>query len=472
MATGYWVVKGDKTTCGGSVLTGHPNGKQIGPNRNRQATVGCTVSCGKHPGTYSVAGGYPGEYIHGQLAASTIYSHSTCPCKAFFIPTHTFMSHGPYQAPVKTTPAAAVKTAPAPIQEPEQHTQAAKKYEQEEPKQQESKREPVDAGFCVLPYGTVTKAYEPWLFESEPPAGTRELFRSLNGEGKEYKAGSIMLVVDPDKQDSEQVAHLQAAKNRVDAALAPLTHQEANFLHEHYATIANFSNIADKGIGLAADPAGKYFENIEKILKEIQETYKNTYLTRGALIGEQFYIRRSQLFNELDQVLKVGFLNKAMRFGEYTKIKNALGLSTSSITHKWNETGIGDIDGYATHIERAAKYVKAMQYVGYVGIAFSAVHSINEINEACSTGREAECTKKKYTEIGSFSGGLAGGLAGGAMGMGLCTLILGGVTIEAGGVGALTCGVILGSGGGYLGGEAVSDLGQGFGESIYEAVGK
>ncbi|STV86392.1 Uncharacterised protein [Klebsiella michiganensis] len=38
----------------GSVLTGHPKGKQIGPNLNRQATVGCQVSCGKHPGIYSV----------------------------------------------------------------------------------------------------------------------------------------------------------------------------------------------------------------------------------------------------------------------------------------------------------------------------------------------------------------------------------------------------------------------------------
>ncbi|MBS0849867.1 PAAR domain-containing protein [Citrobacter sp. JGM124] len=117
MATGFWVVKGDKTTCGGSVLSGHPKGKMIGPNNNRQATVGCQVSCGQHPGIYSVAGGYPGEIIHGQLAASTIYSRSTCPCKAFFIPTHTFMSHGPYQAPQRAS---------APV-EPEQHAQAAKK---------------------------------------------------------------------------------------------------------------------------------------------------------------------------------------------------------------------------------------------------------------------------------------------------------------------------------------------------------
>lgn len=127
MATGFWVVKGDKTTCGGSVLTGHPKGKQIGPNLNRQATVGCQVSCGKHPGAYRVAGGYPGEYIHGQLAASTIYSRSTCPCKAFFIPTHTFMKHGPYQAPVRaTSTSAAAKAAPDSVQEPEQNAQAAK----------------------------------------------------------------------------------------------------------------------------------------------------------------------------------------------------------------------------------------------------------------------------------------------------------------------------------------------------------
>lgn len=126
MSIGFWVVKGDKTTCGGSVLTGHPKGKQIGPNLNRQATVGCQVSCGKHPGIYSVAGGYPGEYIHGQLAASTLYSRSTCPCKSFFIATHTFMRHGPYQVPVKATSApVATKAVSDPVQEPEQHAQVA-----------------------------------------------------------------------------------------------------------------------------------------------------------------------------------------------------------------------------------------------------------------------------------------------------------------------------------------------------------
>ncbi|MCU6665106.1 PAAR domain-containing protein [Silvania hatchlandensis] len=340
-------------------------------------------------------------------------------------------------------------------QEPEQHAQTAKK------------KTGIDAGFAVLPYGGTTEAWQRLLFTENPPAGAKELFATLNGADKSYKAGSIMLLVDPDKQDSEQIAHMKAAKARVDAALAPLTHEEANLLHKHYATIANFTSYADTGIGLAADPVGKYFESIEKILKEIQETYKNTYLTRGALIGEQFYVRRSQLFKELESILKVNFLNKAMKFGEYTKIKNALGLSSSSITHKWNETGISDIEGYATHIERAAKYVKAMRYTGYLGIGFSGLHSLNEIHEACSVGREAECTKKKYTEIGSFALGTGGGVLAGGGAIPLC------VTIGVGtaGVGGLVCTVIAGVGLGYAGSTVGSAVGELGGEQLYDIVG-
>lgn len=95
MSLGYWIVKGDKTSCGGTVLEGHPNGRILGGNR--QATSGCKVSCGKHSGTYSVGGGHPGDLIHGQRAASTLYSRSTCPCNALFIPSITWAKHGLYQ---------------------------------------------------------------------------------------------------------------------------------------------------------------------------------------------------------------------------------------------------------------------------------------------------------------------------------------------------------------------------------------
>lgn len=98
MSLGYWIVQGDKTTCGGLVLQGHPNGALFAGNR--QATQGCAVSCGKHAGKYSILGGHPGELIHGTFAASTLYSRSSCPCKAVFIPSQKWAKHGPYQGDI------------------------------------------------------------------------------------------------------------------------------------------------------------------------------------------------------------------------------------------------------------------------------------------------------------------------------------------------------------------------------------
>lgn len=142
-------------------------------------------------------------------------------------------------------------------------------------------------------------------------------------------------------------------------------------------------------------------------------------------------------------------------------------MSTSSITHKWNETGVGDIDGYATHIERAAKYVKAMRYTGYAGIGFSALHSLNEIHEACSVGREAECTKKKYTEIGSFTLGTAGGIWASGFAAPLCVAI----GVGTAGIGGISCAAIAGVGLGYAGSTAGSTIGELGGEKLYEVFG-
>lgn len=114
MAGGFWIVKGDKTSCGGTVLNGRPE-KKIGKKLLLTAVNGSPVSCGKHPGTYHVAGGYPGDIIHNAFAASTLYSRSTCPCKAFFIPSQTFMSHSRYEESEQQKDTSVVKAEPAPL---------------------------------------------------------------------------------------------------------------------------------------------------------------------------------------------------------------------------------------------------------------------------------------------------------------------------------------------------------------------
>ncbi|MEA9392896.1 PAAR domain-containing protein, partial [Acerihabitans sp. TG2] len=122
MAIGYWIVKGDKTSCGGRVLEGMQERRFAD---NPVAVNGSKVSCGKHPGNYYVAGGHRSESVHGHFVASTLYSRSTCPCEAWFIPSQTWASHGPYRE--NTPRVVASSAASVSASEPEQHAQAARK---------------------------------------------------------------------------------------------------------------------------------------------------------------------------------------------------------------------------------------------------------------------------------------------------------------------------------------------------------
>lgn len=83
MAEGNYLVQGDKTTCGGRITTGAEDhtifDKPVARERD-------SVTCGKHPGLFKIAGGIDNDTIHDRRMAGTLDSYSTCPCKAKFIP--------------------------------------------------------------------------------------------------------------------------------------------------------------------------------------------------------------------------------------------------------------------------------------------------------------------------------------------------------------------------------------------------
>lgn len=83
MATGFYLVQGDKTTCGGQIIEGAADHTIFGKAAAREKD---RVICGKHPGTFLIAGGIVNDTIHGRRMAGTLDSESTCPCKAKFIP--------------------------------------------------------------------------------------------------------------------------------------------------------------------------------------------------------------------------------------------------------------------------------------------------------------------------------------------------------------------------------------------------
>jgi len=82
-AEGFYLVQGDKTTCGGKITTGAEDHTLFDKPVAREQD---SVTCGKYAGLYKIAGGIDNDTIHDRRMAGTLDSYSTCPCKAKFIP--------------------------------------------------------------------------------------------------------------------------------------------------------------------------------------------------------------------------------------------------------------------------------------------------------------------------------------------------------------------------------------------------
>lgn len=465
MVKGYFLTVGDKTSCGGSIITGSQNHFFNGKTTARN---GDKYICGKDKKEHTILGGYPNYIIENVAAAGTLHSKGSCACECTFIPSFYDFSYEceseAFPGVVGSTPPAA-KSAPSLAQSPAVTSSVPVPgvIKEEEP------RTPVDAGYCIVPWNGSPIAYEPYLFQNSSKEITN-LYKRLNPEQR-FKAGSILLVVDPLKQDSAQIEHMKKAKARIDKALEPLTEKEASFLYENRNVIDLFSSVGGDYGGLVSGMAKDYFQEIQNALVKIEETYRNQLITQGTLISEQFYIERDIQFRRLDSIFLKMFRNP-IGLADYDDIRKALRLSGRSIMHRWNETGNLDIEGYATYIERSAKITKLMRTIGKVGIGLSALNGLNTIYEACTTGKD--CEKTAYTEIGKFSAGIAlsalfeGGVA--AATSATCAVVLGAATAPVGGAGALACSIIVGAGYSFGVGKVSEEIGSLSGEAVYYLV--
>jgi len=83
MAKGYYLVVGDKTTCGGVITEGDPTHTLMGKSVAREQD---RVTCGIFPGIFIIVGHVPNDSVNGRKFAGTLHSQSTCPCQSRFIP--------------------------------------------------------------------------------------------------------------------------------------------------------------------------------------------------------------------------------------------------------------------------------------------------------------------------------------------------------------------------------------------------
>ncbi|EMB3198133.1 PAAR domain-containing protein [Salmonella enterica] len=475
MGVAYFLRRGDKTTCGGTIITGCSNHLIHG---QPTARVGDKYICGTDGKVYHIVGGQPGYFIHGVQAAGTAHSIGTCPCKCRFINSISNMRYG-YENEIRSVPKSATQRVVSETLQSTPKPSTVALGPSCPVKEDKLPRAPVDAGFCVLPYGATPSSYEPWFFIN-PPAGTRELYHKLNPDMKK-QPGSILIVVDPAKQDQQQIETLQKARDRIDNALESLTLQEAKLLHDNRGAVDAFSyqlfgdylGKAGDGLGYISEVGKSYYEEINKILIEIQELYKNTYAyNKGIISGEEFFGQRARLFKKLDTILNK-FSKTHLNLEEYNSIKKALGLSTSSIMHQWDKTGVDNIERYATYIENSAKLMKLMKTVGFVGIGLDLAGYTSNVYDACSKGRESACRKAAITEYSKFgfkqTGSMLAGLVSGRAANALCMWVLGFTTIEAAGVGTALC-FVSGVGVSIASGKIAEKYSEDFGKIVGEHI--
>lgn len=288
-----------------------------------------------------------------------------------------------------------------------------------------------------------------------------------------YKAGELFVIGDPNNGTActREEAQLMAAAVQVREALTPLNEDEANFMARYQGEIAGLLSGASQSMGIAKDMLAQGLHQIKGSLQAFEHLHQRMFSIYGHLNSPEFFASRQQLYRQLDAQLKSAFLNKVLNLGSYDTLRRDLGISTKSLVHHWSRAGApGEIPGYATHLDQVAKTAKYLKHGGYVGIALGGGASVLKVQEVCRSGETEECKRIRFTEAGSFSGGLGGGAVGALIGGDVAVAVCGFAAV-AGPVGVGLCGIVLVGGGSLIGAVGGESFGEWLGDNIYEAQG-
>jgi hypothetical protein len=328
-----------------------------------------------------------------------------------------------------------------------------------------------EPGFYIVQQVMPRSALEAALFD-KPDGAMLEKFTRLNPHVTGYaKPGQLIVLSDPNNpQCTREEALLMEAAQKVDAALKPMSDEEASFMVRYQSQIESILSQGSTSIGVGESIFAKNLEDVTTSLKEIETLHQKSFQRDGQLRSSEFFDERARLFAKLDRQL-TGLTRKGIGFPDHPSLKAALGISSKSLVHHWTQAGApGQIPGYATHAEGVARAAKVVKYGGWIGTAVGGGASYMKVQEVCAAGNKDACEKIKYTEGGNFVGGVAGGAATGAFLTGSTAgIICVGLGVPTGGMATLACGVIVVAAGSYAGGALGGATGEWAGEKIYEA---
>lgn len=274
--------------------------------------------------------------------------------------------------------------------------------------------------------------------------------------------GEVVVVSDgPAHMCTPEETQLMQLASQVRGAMIGMTMYESEVMTHNFELLKSFMSYGSIGIGASTAAWSQHLKGLEELLKQTEALHQRW--RAGGMSNDQFFAQRRTLFSRIETSLK-GIGRYGSGLNNQGKMKQILGISSKSYLHT------GELRGYANKVRGVSKMASAMSKGTYVGIALDVGAGALAIQEACSTGREEECTRAQYVEGGKTTVSVGLATAGGAAGTYIAGALCLAIGIPTGGVGTLACAVIGGSLGAYAGGLAGAHIGEQSGQKLFEQI--
>ncbi|AZD22096.1 hypothetical protein C4K24_2793 [Pseudomonas chlororaphis subsp. aurantiaca] len=328
----------------------------------------------------------------------------------------------------------------------------------------------VEPGFHIVQTPMTRAALETVLFGQADEA-VLEKFRRLNPQlSSPAKPGQLVVLSHPDNyQCTREETLLMEAAEKVSAALASMSDEEAAFMLKYRAQVESILSYGSTTLNVGTAAAGNHMDGLKRTLLDIEALHQKFFLRDGHLRSVEFFSERRKLFAQRDTNL-TSITKMSIAFPDHPSLKSALGISSRSLVHRWTQAGaVGQIPGYATHIEGVSRASKVLKWGGWIGTALGGGASYVKVQDVCLAGSKEACEKVKFTEAGNFLGGVVGGgTASIAISVGVVGPVCVAIGVPTGGVGSVVCGLVVAGGGSYYAGEVGEFIGEFIGKVIYE----
>jgi hypothetical protein len=282
------------------------------------------------------------------------------------------------------------------------------------------------------------------------------------GLGGMGKPGELIIVGDDSTEmctpDEEML--MFHARN-VHQALLGSNEASAHLQTHNYDLLQSIMTYGSIGVGSATSAWATHLKHVQDTLKDISTAYQKWRF--GVFSKDEFVARRKELFSTLDGQLRgIGRWGTGLK--NNSSIKKMLGISSQRYLHS------GEIANYSKNIKRMGNMARHLSSGTVVGVMLDLGAGGLEITEACSTGREQQCTKAKFVEVGKMVAGIpaaasVGGITGPAAAK-MCFRMAG----PSRGASLLICGIAGGAAGGWAAGQGGSAFGAMSGSWLYKVL--